>query len=304
MNSPEIVAASCQRLALQWLDTLSIGGTALVLSIGVAIILKILAVSYLTKQLKTEYERSGDSNNSKLPEWLTKISEANNFPASKIFIDSKNQNSGTFTLGFFNPLIVISQKTLKNSTRKQSGAIILHEIYHAKRFHALTIASANMIAEILFFLPIIKGMAAQFSNYCEQSADKFVISKQKTNRYLLEALKNALSDFSKESKNTAVVVVLAAFAAENIENRITAIKEKRFVLGFPEIKQHLITVTILVLFGVLAVSSQKIEASVSKNLYQQETPGSCSIWQCASSCFSKSSYSTPNKNHSEFVAEL
>lgn len=300
MNNQEIIVASCQKLALQWLDTASLGGYALIVSIAVAVILKVFAVIYMTGQLKGEYQKNSKAS---LPKWIKNIANQNNFPLEKIIIDQKNRHESAFTLGFYSPIIIINKKMLKNYTKKQTEAIVLHEIYHSKKFHALAIAVTNLISETLFFLPIIKGMATQFANFCEQSADKFVITRQKTNQHLLGALKNTLLD-QKDAEFRFAHIAIANFATKNVENRITAIKEKKFVLGFPDLKQHLATIAIVSIFGVLIVSGQKIEASVSMlpNTTDEKISESCNIWQCASSCFAsntKTELFTPNKNQSE-----
>lgn len=300
MNNAEIIANSCQRLASQWLDTLNGGKLILWSTVLGAVFLKLLVIYYLNKKTQLEYVSANNSGReSRLPKWLVELANHHQFPTKRIFIDTTKNDYQAFSAGLLQTFVVINQKVLQSSSRKQAEAVVLHELYHAKKLHNLKIALFNLLAEILFFLPIVKALADQFANHCEQTADQFVADQQKTNKYILESLKNALAYSLPNSLNTNLTLVTTAFGTANVENRITALKEKRFIINYPEKKLYFLTLITITFIGALSLSKQKIEASTQVSIDPTSPISSCNVWQCASKCLADHSLDKPAENQSK-----
>lgn len=290
MNNYEIVAASCQQLALHWLDTLKWGGGAMLATLIFIFSLKTFASFYLTRKKYQEIFENPDNQTKKLPAKLQKIAKKHNFDQNFIKITSEALPTA-YTIGFFRPNIAISMSLLKSTTTKQLEAIVLHEIFHARKKHPIIMALINFATDLLFFLPISKQIAIMFEQYFEQSADKFASQTQGTNKYLLESLKTLLSPGS-------YINAISYFAGQSVEMRISAIKQGKFVLGrFSKLK---IILSLVFVAGVFLISSsqQKISASINYDL-ESEIASNCDLIQCASNCFRLENNYSPYLTQSE-----
>jgi hypothetical protein len=99
-----------------------------------------------------------------------------------------------------------------------------------------------------------------------------------------------------EDWNTSGVI---AFGATSVENRITAIKERRFVLNRPGSAQLVITILMILTVGFLTISRQQIKASIDLSLETESTQSQCNVIQCASRCFAKIENYSPSTLQSE-----
>lgn len=92
------------------------------------------------------------------------------------------------TIGWFFPRIIVSSNIINGLSGKQLEAVILHELYHAKNKHPLLLITSEILSSSLRMLPILKEIAAKMRTVLEKEADKFVVERQGTSRYLDLAL--------------------------------------------------------------------------------------------------------------------
>jgi hypothetical protein len=82
------------------------------------------------------------------------------------------------TVGFLKPVILIPVAAINQLSTQQVEAIILHELYHIRRFDYLVNLVINFIKTILYFNPFVKLFVDTIERERENSCDEMVIQYQ------------------------------------------------------------------------------------------------------------------------------
>lgn len=113
--------------------------------------------------------------------------------AFKIFTRNTAENLGIFrkvqiwisdrvyapvTIGFLKPVILIPVAAINQLTTQQVEAIILHELYHIRRFDYVINLVINFIKTILYFNPFVKLFVNTIEREREHSCDEMVMQYQ------------------------------------------------------------------------------------------------------------------------------
>ncbi len=82
------------------------------------------------------------------------------------------------TIGFLKPVILIPVAAINQLTTQQVEAIILHELYHIRRFDYVINLVINFIKTVLYFNPFVKLFVSTIEREREHSCDEMVIQYQ------------------------------------------------------------------------------------------------------------------------------
>lgn len=77
-----------------------------------------------------------------------------------------------FTHGLLTPKIYISKGLIDSLDRAELKAVVLHELCHKRRFDPLRFLLYSMIADIFFYIPILKELAGRLRIKKEAEADR------------------------------------------------------------------------------------------------------------------------------------
>ena len=163
------------------------------------------------------------------------------------------------TIGLRNPKIIISTCLIKKLSEKELEAVLLHEYYHLQNSHPLILIVSEILSSSMFFVPVIRELTKNLRTVVEREADKFVLSYQKTNRYLDLALEKV--------SNPGRFAVFPSFTRRN-EYRV---KKSSFVIS-----------TLVILSGIfLFLMPTQSHAIYDSNEYLSSNCGSN---QCSGHC--------------------
>jgi len=148
----------------------------------------------------------------------------------------------SFCYGFLNPRICLSTGLLRNLTRGELKAVLLHESYHLKNFDPFKIILSSTLSSMLFFLPVFKDLHRHYLLTKEISADRLSIGKgEKTS--LISVLGKFLNYPGVELN------FVAALTGEALEARIFYLKSgKKFNLGVSKTNVFISIVSLFILF--------------------------------------------------------
>ncbi|WP_285768429.1 M56 family metallopeptidase [Peribacillus sp. SI8-4] len=121
-----------------------------------------------------------------------------------------------FTLGFWNPFIVISTGLMELLDVDELEAVLEHESFHQKNYHPLVIFTLQLISQALWFIPLTKWCYKNYKIMSELLADEYAIKKTGTELAisvaLLKLIKYCCADNS--------APVLAHFSNEAVDYRL------------------------------------------------------------------------------------
>jgi len=100
----------------------------------------------------------------------------------------KNNKLTAYTIGLFNPKIIVSEALIVKLSHEQLEAVVLHELYHLRSRHLLWLLLSKLISSLFFFIPLVEYLAQQLKTEFELAADAFVVEKQKTRDHLCGSL--------------------------------------------------------------------------------------------------------------------
>ena len=102
-------------------------------------------------------------------------------------------DSTAYTIGFFKPKIIVSNRMIDTFSFKQLEAVVLHESYHVRHFHMWLLLFSKLISSLLFFVPVIEVLVQKLILEFELAADAFVIETQRTKSHLCSSLALSLT---------------------------------------------------------------------------------------------------------------
>ncbi len=165
-----------------------------------------------------------------------------------------------FTMGILSPEIYISSGMWNSLKKDERSSVLVHEEHHAVERDPLKIVILRFIADIFFFIPLMKYLIKKFEEAMEKSADDEVRGHGINELSLASAL-------LKVQKNGGAILPVASFADLDskslIESRVVRLikpeKESRF-----RIPKKIISATVLI-YLVLLVSAFTLPESLLSN---------------------------------------
>ena len=156
----------------------------------------------------------------RVPEKLSAVIQKQNL--QEVPISIVNGKPTAYTIGLFQPHIVVSASLIQKASNKQLEAVILHELYHLQNRHLLRLLISRLISSLFFFIPLIEFLAQQLKTEFELAADAFVIEQQKTRDHLCGSLALNLQYAGG---------VIPHFATSPIEKRVASLLSQQVSLN-------------------------------------------------------------------------
>lgn len=128
-----------------------------------------------------------------IPGKLLALAKRHQFEESQLVVIS-NQGHHVFSFGLGRPKILISTGLINLLSTKELEAVFLHEIYHARYGHGRLLFGGDVLAKMVFFLPIVKVLVEKLRGFCERQADAFTMSIQSDSKHIRLALAKVISD--------------------------------------------------------------------------------------------------------------
>lgn len=270
---------SCQYLAGQLIETGTNSPLQYLAIIPLLFFIKLL-LSLAAQQQKID---NLSALTQVVPKKMRALLSAYSNPKHQVLV-VKTRQSEAYVVGAWNPTIVFSRALIAKLTPKQLEAVLLHELYHVKARHTLILSILSAAQSVCWFLPIVSEIANHIHYRCEQAADAFVVTTQKTERYLVEALTLCIADGYTQPR---YAVPLPAFAQRALQARIDILSNhtpSRFRYSYHKVATSLIVVTSFVALALFKPYTP---------LKAQTTVPSCSLVECVASCVSETFY--PNQ---------
>lgn len=89
-----------------------------------------------------------------------------------VFADERPQ---AFCVGLLRPRIFVSSGTVAILDERELAAVLAHEVHHASRRDPLRVLVARVLADALFFLPIMRHAADRYTAMAEMAADEAAV---------------------------------------------------------------------------------------------------------------------------------
>ncbi|MCL4353948.1 M56 family metallopeptidase [Patescibacteria group bacterium] len=156
-----------------------------------------------------------------------------------------------FSLGVFNPKIYLSTQLVKDMTRSEMEAIVLHEKQHIVGKDNLLLLLLSLLKTALFFLPVVSDFANNVEIQKEISADQIVAKETGEKTNIISALRKII-----ESK-PSYVYANAFSESFSIEPRIRSLVGKKNQ-WFP-LKFSSVVISLCVMLFLANITLSRIE---------------------------------------------
>jgi bla regulator protein blaR1 len=93
-----------------------------------------------------------------------------------------------FCTGLLRPCVYISRGALALLETDQLDAVIAHEAHHARRRDPMRLFIARVLAEALFFLPVLRRLSERYAALAELAADEAAVQRSGKRQPLAAAL--------------------------------------------------------------------------------------------------------------------
>lgn len=181
-----------------------------------------------------------------IPTTLQKLTQELDL-ADKIDI-VKDKNKLSFCYGLIRPRICLSTGLIKNLSKNEIRAILIHESYHIKSRDPLKIILGKTASLMFFFLPIIGDIQNFYVLIKEIAADELAI-KDGNRKHLLSVLSKLL-----ETERLRLAGV-AALDSSDLEKRIFYLtSEKEKVIFKPSLTGILLS-SLVIVFTLVIVNT-------------------------------------------------
>jgi Zn-dependent protease with chaperone function len=148
--------------------------------------------------------------------------------------------------GLIRPKIVLSSGLIKDLSKKELEAVILHELYHQKRSHVLLFLLAETSRSLLFFVPVIGTLVNNIKLKSEIRADDYAAEFQGTKKYLRMALVKTLN-------STPYIYLYPNFSSSLLEQRVTGLTSKELIISVSRREVFYSSIVILLLVGMFLI---------------------------------------------------
>lgn len=189
-----------------------------------------------------------------LPDSLKRIIKKHNVSSGSVSV-VRNIKLTAYTIGLFNPKIIVSKALIAKVSPAQLEAVVLHELYHLRSRHLLWLLLSKLVSSLFFFIPLVEYLARQLRTEFELAADAFVVEKQKTRDHLCGSL--ALNIQYADG-------IIPHFATSPIEKRVEFLMGNK--LSFEKISMRQLTVSLFslaLMLGMAFVQPDRISANSS-----------------------------------------
>jgi Zn-dependent protease with chaperone function len=76
-----------------------------------------------------------------------------------------------FCAGYLHPRVYVSRRTVDLLTNAELDAVLAHEHHHRRVRDPLRLASARILSQALFFVPVLRSLSERYAELAEVSAD-------------------------------------------------------------------------------------------------------------------------------------
>lgn len=258
----------------------------LFLIILVVIILLIGMLTLTVQILKTKrFLKKNLSRKILIPATLKSITSELNLDGKINIV--KDDNKFSFCYGLVKPKICLSTGLLKDLTKIELKAVILHESYHLKNHDPLKILLGKTSAVMFFFIPLFREVQNYYAFSKEIAADEVVIKKGHKHS-LLSVLSKLMV-----SPSPTFAGVAALMNINDLEKRIIYLSRKKIKNTFkPSIANIFISV-LAVVFSLMIVNAPVYAVNTNEEFMSNQTLFICP----KKDNFSKSLLFTPKDNH-------
>jgi beta-lactamase regulating signal transducer with metallopeptidase domain len=109
-----------------------------------------------------------------------------------------------FCHGFFSPRILISTGLVRSLSVRELRAVLRHEQYHMVRRDPLRLVLASALADVFFYLPLLKTLRLRHAITLELSADDSVLAREPVSALAGALLKSIRSTYALPEAFSAV----------------------------------------------------------------------------------------------------
>ncbi len=273
----------CQKTFSNVIFTFSHSGS-LLLIILMAVVLLIGILTLTVQILKTRrYLKKNLSRKILMPAALRSITQQLNLDGKVSLL--KDNNKFSFCYGLFKPKICLSTGLLKDLTKIELKAVILHESYHLKNHDPLKILLGKTSAIMFFFIPLLRDIQKYYAFLKEIAADEEVI-RNGNKHSLISVLSKLMVSPSPKFAGVAALVNI-----NDLEKRILYLSGKQIKnTSKPSIANIFISVLVVV-FSLMIINTP---------VYAVNTNDDSSATSCKAEKeinFSKNMLYTPKDNH-------
>ena len=265
---------SCQRfISIIWPPNVHTFGFILLgfISSLSFIFVSVIIFSYVSFHLKLKKYHALHTNS--LPRKLKRLIVKNKITNSITLLESDLPIALCYR--FLKPRIFLSTNLVITLPKDQLEAVVLHEQNHANNKHMFLIFVNELIVSILFFFPILKDFTKRVTIFFESEADLFVMSIQKTDKYLIQARKL----FGSTDNNSGFVLIPSFSSTLNYESNNDLINRKHLIGSLA--------------FGILLFSLLFLPTNVlAGNHMDSEVITTCLNYQCSTHCTSELDHKT------------
>lgn len=201
---------------------------------------------------------------------------------SKIDIVEDN-NKFSFCYGLLRPKICLSTGLLKDLTKIELKAVLLHESYHLKNNDPLKILLGKTSAIMFFFIPLLRDIQSYYAFSKEIAADEVVI--RNGNKHSLISVLSKL--MVSPSPKFAIVATLTN--VNDLEKRILYLSGKQIKNTFKPSVANIFISVLVVVFSLMIVNAP---------VYAVNTNEDSSVTSCKAEKeinFSRNMLYTPNE---------
>lgn len=137
-------------------------------------------------------------------------------PNNSNLIVIEHQQSMAFTMGFRNPLIVLSSGLIDMLEHHELAAVVEHETFHQSNYDSLKIFILQLISHSMWFIPLTGWAYQNYKIISELLADEYAI--ERTGSEL--GLGSALLKLIKNSFSNEAAPVLVHFSDGTVNYRL------------------------------------------------------------------------------------
>jgi beta-lactamase regulating signal transducer with metallopeptidase domain len=152
------------------------------------------------------------------------------------------------TIGLFHTRIVLSTAVLRQFSKPEIHAIVLHELHHMKNNDPLKMFIVTVLLDAIHFVPLIKNLAGYYKICIELLADRFAFTQMKSCLELGNVILKINNLYNKPE-----IPVGVGFASTTINYRILQILEpdKPVKISFQFVRPFTVTCIIFYVMSLL-----------------------------------------------------
>jgi hypothetical protein len=102
------------------------------------------------------------------------VGELEGHPSAKVIADPSPQ---AFCAGYLRPTVYISQRALELLSESELRAVLAHEHHHRRTRDPLRFACGRVLAQAVFFVPVLRSLIDRYADLAELSADRAAIEE-------------------------------------------------------------------------------------------------------------------------------